>query len=779
MLWARARTTVEGPRDVPLFQCIRGMILRGGCVSVLALAAIVAGSSAVRSQSAVTLPTVVVPAPKAAVTKPKIVQPRVPRPAAAPAASSSGASGPSEGVQTFPVPGTIVGASSTWPPSADALRGDIPLVGVANSASSGIIGQDRLEARSPYRPAEILEAVPGLVITQHSGEGKANQYYLRGFNLDHGTDIAIFFDGMPVNMPSHGHGQGYADANFMIPELVRSLSFYKGPYYASEGNFASAGAIHLDYVDNLSKSIGQIEVGSFGYRRALGAMSAPTGAGNTLVALSLQTYDGPWARPDDLHKATGVVRYSDGTRENGWALTGMGYAANWYSTDQIPQRAVDQGLIGRYGNLDDTDGGDTSRFSLSGRWARRDGDTATRISAYAIRSQLNLFNNFTYFLDDPVNGDQFHQLDKRTIVGGRAAQVYYGTVLGGVKTETEIGLQARYDDIHNGIFKTRAREQLSVVREDQIVEATLGAYGQSTIRWTPWFRTIAGLRGDWHQGRVESNLAANSGSASDFIASPKLGLVFGPWAKTEFYLSGGFGHHSNDLRGATSTIDPADGSTALSKSPLLVRSKGAEVGVRSEMLPGVQMTASTFLLDYASEIVFVGDAGTTEASRPSRRVGWEVTALWKIMPWLGLDVEYASTQARFTTDDPEAPGRRIPGAVEGVAKVGFKFDNMPGGLDGWFGGVNWRYFGPRPLIEDNTARSKATAPLSAQLGYKFSDTFIARLDGFNLLNQKASQIDYYYASRLRGEIGAVDSVNDIHFHPLEPASVRLTVTKLF
>ncbi len=213
----------------------------------------------------------------------------------------------------------------------------------------------------------------------------------------------------------------------------------------------------------------------------------------------------------------------------------------------------------------------------------------------------------------------------------------------------------------------------------------------------------------------------------------------------------------------------------MTRSPLLVRSKGAEVGLRSEALPGFQVTASTFLLDYDSEIVFVGDAGNTEASRPSRRIGWEVTALWKILPWLGIDAEYASAQARFTRDDAEAPGRRIPGAIEGVAKVGLKFDN----LGGWFGGANWRYFGPRPLIEDNSVRSKPTAPVSAHLGYKFSDTFMARLDGFNLLNQKASQIDYYYASRLRGEIGFVDGVNDIHFHPLEPASVRLTVTKLF
>jgi hypothetical protein len=307
-------------------------------------AVLVGGSAGAMAQSATTLPTIVIQSLPAVKAQPAVPQPR-------PAPKSAGASQPAPAPAPVADPAPVVAAeaaataapSSAWPPSPDALRGDIPLVGLANSASSGIIGQDRLEARSPFRPAEILEAVPGLVITQHSGEGKANQCYLRGFNLDHGTDLAIFFDGMPVNMPTHGHGQGYADMNFMIPELARGLSFHKGPYFADEGNFASAGAIRIDYVDKLARNIGQIEVGSFGYRRALGAMSAPTGSGNTLVAAALQSYDRPRARPDDLRKATGVVRFSNGTRDNGWALTGMGYSAKWYATDQIPQRAVDQG----------------------------------------------------------------------------------------------------------------------------------------------------------------------------------------------------------------------------------------------------------------------------------------------------------------------------------------------------------------------------------------------------------------------------------------------------
>lgn len=739
----------------------------GGAVALLG-----GGASEVRAQSATVLPTIVVTTPEQPKRSAASQQPKSQPGSAVPRQTTANQNSPPPAETQSNTNAPVQPRAGAWPPSSDSLRGSLDLVGKASSASSGIIGQDRLEARSPYRPAEILEAVPGLVITQHSGEGKANQYYLRGFNLDHGTDLAIFIDGMPVNMPSHGHGQGYADLNFIIPELTRGLSFHKGPYFADAGNFASAGAIHADYVDKLDRNFGQIEVGSFGYRRALSAMSAAAGSGHALVAAALQTYDGPWARPDDLRRATGVARYSQGTREDGWAVTAMGFSSRWFATDQIPHRAVAQGLVDRYGTLDDTDGGNASRYSISARWARRDGDQATRISAYAIRSSLDLFSNFTYFLDDPVNGDQFHQMDRRNILGAKAAQVFNGKVLGGLPSQTEIGVQFRHDNIRNGLFKTIDRQHLTTVREDRIGETTIGVYGQNTLRWTPWFRTIVGIRGDWHQGKVDSNLAANSGKASDVITSPKLSMVLAPWSKTELYLSGGFGHHSNDVRGATSNIDPADGTTPLARSPLLVRSKGSEIGIRSHAIPGLQITATVFQLDYESEIVFIGDAGTTEASRPSRRIGWEVTALYKLLPWLTLDMEYASTHARFTRDDPDAPGRRIPGAVEGVAKLGLKVDN----LGGWFGGVNWRYFGPRPLVEDNSVRSRHTAPLSAQLGYRFSDTLTARLDGFNLLNQRASQIDYFYASRLASEIS---EINDKHFHPLEPTSVRFTVTTLF
>lgn len=668
-----------------------------------------------------------------------------------------------------PVPEQKPPADSTAIQSLDPRAGAI---GTAQSASQGVIAPGVLLAQPAYRTGEIFETVPGLIVTQHSGEGKANQYFMRGFNLDHGTDLALFIDGMPINMRSHGHGQGYADTNFLIPEILRGLSFRKGPYFASEGDFASAGAIHLDLLDRLQKSFAQVEVGSFGDWRAVTGMSAPVGAmGTFLVAGELAHFDGPWERPDDAQRFNGILRYSSGSYDNGFALTAMAYKSDWFATSQIPLRAVESGAIGLFGTLDPTDGGFAQRFSLSGRWHETTADVATRVSAYLIKSDLTLFNNFTYFLNDPANGDQFKQTDARVIAGASASKTFFVTTPGGFKSETTVGLQTRYDDIAVGLFNTKERAYLSTVRDDKVREASIGVFAESTLRWTQWLRTTTGIRGDLYWADVQSDLAANSGSDIDSILSPKLGLVLTPWSKTEIYFNLGTGFHSNDARGVVTTIDPVSG-TPVSTTPFLVRSKGAEIGLRTQPGKDVTATFSVFGLDFDSEIVFVGDAGTTEASRPSRRIGSEFSLHAKLLPWLMLDLDAAYTHARFLEDDPLAPGRYIPGAVEGVVSIGLSFEDVYGG---WFGGVKMRYFGPRPLIEDNSVRSDSTLTVSARLGYKFDDGLSVRLDAFNLFNQEASQIDYYYTSKLLGEAGA--GVDDIHFHPLEPRSFRLSVTK--
>jgi outer membrane receptor protein involved in Fe transport len=721
----------------------------------VAFAIVLALGGSATAQQAQQLPGLVVTAP-AAKAKAK-AQAKAPPPSTAPVASN------------VPDTAPLADAASTFGPilTIDPRGND---VGIAQSASQGVVTRDELLAQPAYRTGEMLEAVPGLIVTQHSGEGKANQYFLRGFNLDHGTDIAITIDGMPVNMRTHGHGQGYADTAFMIPEIMRGLSYRKGPYFASEGDFSSAGAIHLDIVDRLERNFGQVEVGSFGHRRAVTGMSAPVGAdGAMLVAGEFVHFDGPWDVKEDLHKFNGVMRFSRGTYANGFAVTAMAYSGEWNATSQIPQRAVDSGLIDRFGSLDASDYGKAERYSLSARWNETTDVTATRVNAYAIKSGLDLFHNFTYLLNDPINGDQFKQMDDRVIVGASASRTFLSMAFG-VKSETTVGIQTRYDDIKVGLFNTRERTVLSTVRDDRVKEASAGVFGENTLRWTNWLRTTAGLRGDVYWTDVTSNLAVNSGKESDAILSPKLGLVLGPWAGTELYMNAGTGFHSNDARGTTTTIDPVSGDPA-EKTPFLVRSEGAEIGLRSQPWRGLLSTLSLFVLDFDSEIVFIGDAGNTEASRPSRRVGAEFTIDAKLTPWLTLDFDAAYTQARFREDDPTAPGRRIPGAVEGVISAGLSFQDVYGG---WFGGAKVRYFGPRPLIEDNSVRSGSTTTVSARLGYKFDNGLIVRLDAFNLFDAEASQIDYYYASRLPGE--PAGGVEDIHFHPLEPRSFRLSGT---
>jgi hypothetical protein len=634
------------------------------------------------------------------------------------------------------------------------------------AASAMTISGADVNAQPFARPGEALEVVPGLIVTQHSGEGKANQYFLRGFNLDHGTDLAISVDGMPVNMPTHGHGQGYADINFMIPELIQSVNVRKGPYFADVGDFGSAGAVAIDYMNRLPKNILETTNGTFGYHRGLAAGSTSVGAGTLLAAVEGVKYNGPWDVSDNVRKLNGVLRYSQGTVTDGFTLSAMAYSNAWNSTDQVAQRAIDQSIIGRFGSLDPTDGGVSSRFSLSSNFAQSSEYGQTKVNAYVVNSALRLYNNFTYFLDDPVNGDQFSQMDRRTVYGLNASHALDVRVAG-IETQTRFGVQARGDDIRVGLFKTLQRETLSTVREDSVREGNVGLWADTTARWTDWLRTTVGIREDYFAGRVLSDTPENSGNAQASMTSPKAGIVLGPWYKTEFYGNAGYGLHSNDIRGSTITVDPIDRVTPQDRVPLLVRSKGAEIGVRTKAIEGLTSSFAVFVLDFDSELLFVGDAGTTEASRPSRRVGMEWTNQYKVLPWMRLDLDAAYTKARFTDFDPA--GAFIPGAPAWVVSGGVTF----GEETGWFGALRGRYFGPRPLVEDDSVRSLPSMIFNARAGYKFDNGLKLQLDVLNLFNARTNQIEYYYLSRLPGE--PIGGVADRHVHPAEPLAVRLTL----
>ena len=655
--------------------------------------------------------------------------------------------------------GVTAGSATSGPPGLQpTAASEIRISGVA------------LNARPAARVGEVLEAVPGLIVTQHSGEGKANQYFLRGFNLDHGTDLAITVDGMPVNMPTHGHGQGYADINFLIPELVRSANVRKGPYFADKGDFASAGAVDIDYLNKLPKNLAEVTFGSFGYRRALAAGSAAVGEGTLITAFEANKYNGPWDVPDNVRKLNGLLRYSQGTATNGFTMSAMGYSNGWNSTDQVAQRAIDQNIIGRFGALDATDGGTSDRFSLSGNWAHSSEFGQSKVSAYVVRSSLQLFNNFTYLLDDPVNGDQFSQLDRRTLYGLNASHSF-DVRFAGIETQTRVGLQTRGDDIHVGLFRTLQRATLSTVREDNVREGNVGLWADSTARWTDWLRTTLGVRQDYFAGHVSSDTPQNSGNVQATMTSPKAGIVLGPWHKTELFGNAGYGLHSNDIRGATITVDPNDKVTPLDRVPLLVRSKGAEIGVRTRAIEGLTSSLALFVLDFDSELLFVGDAGTTEPSRPSRRAGVEWTNQYKVKPWLTFDLDVAYTRARFTDFDPA--GDRIPGAPALVASGGVTV----GADTGWFGAFRGRYFGSRPLIENDSVRSQASLIFNARAGYRFDNGLKLQLDVLNLFNAQTNQIEYYYLSRLPGE--TIGGVADRHVHPAEPLAVRLTLAGRF
>jgi len=624
--------------------------------------------------------------------------------------------------------------------------------------------------RPLLRPGDVLESIPGLIMTQHSGSGKGNQMFLRGFNLDHGTDFSTRIDGMPVNLPTHGHGQGYTDINFLIPELIRTIDYVKGPYHAELGDFSSAGGAQIHTFDSLPNSNLTVGIGQNGYGRALAAGSRDAGPGHLLAAIEGQVYDGPWTDiQEDVGKVNGLVKWTGQTSSMDVGVMAMFFDASWKSADQIPARAVEQGLIGPYGSLDRTLGGNTQRVSVSGRLGREDADFREEINAWVIGYDLELWSNFTYLLDDPVNGDQFEQLDDRTIYGGGWTRHWTSEFAGGHLHQT-LGLQFRYDDIDPvGLLRTRDRQPLSVTRLDTVQESTVGIFYELQWRFAERWRTVLGLRADHFRFDVESDTPENSGSKSDGIVSPKASLIYRLGERSEAYASAGFGFHSNDARGTTITVDPISGEPVEPVDPL-VRSKGGEIGFRFNDGSGWLSSFALWILKLDSELLFVGDAGITEPSRSSRRWGVEFNNTWSLTDIWRLEADLAWTDARFTDDSPD--GEYVPGAIRSVATGAVSAD-WPGG---WFGSLRLRYFGAAPLIEDNSVTSDGSTMVNMLLGWS-NASWRLQLEALNLLDSDDHDIDYFYASRLPREPS--EGVEDIHFHIFEPRQFRLQASWLF
>ena len=675
-------------------------------------------------------------------------------------------------------------------------------VGISNmgAASAADIGRELLLSEPLLRPAAVLENVPGLIVTQHSGEGKANQYFLRAFNLDHGTDLAIEVDDMPVNMPTHAHGQGYSDFNFFIPELSGDLHYKKGPYYADEGDFATAGTVRLGLVSEVPDSV-SLGIGQDGYRRVLLMGTTPLGGGTLLGAGEVYHNDGPFDVPDDYNRLNGVLRYHHGDDRDFYTVTAMAYSGKWNSTDQVPERAITEGVIDRFGSLNPTDGGISSRESLSFSRVKRTDTDQAQLSAYVIRYKLDLWSTFTYYLRDPVNGDQMLQHDDRVVYGFKGSKTWYIEFFG-LRMSNVIGAQARIDDIRDvGIFSTVERKTIGTTQHASVLESNGAVYAENTIQWADKVRTTLGLREDQFDFDVKDKMlnpdgscniqsdpeGCVTGSKKANIFSPKLGFVLGPWAKTTLFINTGEGYHSNDARGVTRSGENPD----VSPVTPLTRATSGEIGLTTLIIPSLESSIDIFRLKLTSELVFGGDAGVTVPSGSTTRTGIEWGNKYHFNSWLSADFNVAFTRARFDSDAepndlgcggaaPSHPcttrigivGRYVPNSPTNVIDAGITAHRE----SGWFGALRARHFGSSPLVEDNSAKSPQYTTVDGQIGFQKANQWLFAVDVFNIANVKWNDIEYYYASRLKNE---ASPESDYVVHPGVPRTVRARFTYYF
>ncbi|MDX1538067.1 TonB-dependent receptor [Arsukibacterium sp.] len=641
------------------------------------------------------------------------------------------------------------------------------LLGQASSASEGVIGNAEISDRPLLRPGEVLEFIPGMVVTQHSGSGKANQYFLRGFNLDHGTDFSTAIDGMPLNMRSHGHGQGYTDLSFIMPELISQIEYQKGAYHANDGDFSAAGSARFSLQNRTTDEV-KLTIGQNNYQRLMAKGSSSHGSGDLLLAGEVQQYDGPWTDiNEDVDKFNAVARFSQPLASGQFSVTAMAYSNSWNAADQIPGRAVTTGQIDRLGSLDPTVGGNSSRYSLSAGWF----SDAWQASAYLIDTDLDLWSNFTYFLADTVNGDQFQQVDNRRIAGGALSHHWHHRV-GQFAVEHVVGVQLRFDDIAEvGLYNTRARKRLNTVRQDKVQQGSVGLYSQSDIQLNADWTAHIGLRYDYMEASVDSALTtANSGTAADDIVSLKAGLSYQFAPNWQAYFNTGQGFHSNDARGATTVAEPLT-LQAVDPVDLLVKSDGAELGLRFFDYTAFNASVALWYLQLDSELLYVGDAGTNEPNRASKRYGIELAAYY----WLGsnwsLDAELALTRSRFS-GQAEGEGDYVDGSLPLVASMGliYKADKP------WQVSLRLRHFGKRTLDSFNQQRSAATTVVNA--GYQYDwQRWRFNLELLNMPDSNQNDIDYFYSSRLAGE--PAEGVEDRHSHPLEPRTFRMSASYQF
>jgi hypothetical protein len=687
------------------------------------------------------------------------------------------------------------------------------LLGKAMTASQGSVTKQEIDLRPIYRIGQLYETVPGLVVTVHSGESKANQYELRGFDLDHGTDFASLVDGMPVNQGTNLHGQGYSDQSYLMPQIVGGLDYTKGPYYAANGDFSAVGSAHVHLVNELSNRI-SVSAGTLGDEDVfVGGTHVIDDQNRIWAAAGYSHLDGPWNPPSNYNKENLALQFSHGDDASGFSLTGLyNHSAGRLETDQ-PLRAIQEGVIGRFGTLDPTDRGRTERYSLSGRYWTEGEHWRFTSDVYAIHSRETLVNDFTHFLDDPVNGDQEEQDETRTVLGGDAA-LTLSFNLGAIRTDTVFGVQERNDDVFVDRLHT-VRDQVldycmvegplppgtvlppppadapmsdnatavpavgGACNAERVHLNDLGVDVENTTRWTNWVRTVVGLREEDFAASDHSLTTGFSGSASQTLFQPKGSLVLGPWFQTELYLSAGSGFHSDDVRGVFGTV-PIEGIPALAgKTPLLAPTTGEEVGIRSNIVPKLSVQVAVFQEDFSSELRFDEDQGQDQATAPSRRQGVEVSAEYRPFHWIEFNTDLAFSKARYTASPAQLANFGLDGPfiTEAPSFIG-SFGVLVDDLGPWFGGLQWRAIGPYPINDgDQFPQDKGYSEVNLEAGYKVSPKLKVELSIFNLFNTKADAAAFFYNSRLPGEPSA--GVTGVQVHPLEPISARFAVTAAF
>ncbi len=692
------------------------------------------------------------------------------------------------------------------------------LLGTATTASEGIVDDQELQLTPAYRPGQLLETVPGLIVTLHSGEGKANQLLLRGYNLDHGTDLETTVDAMPVNQPTHAHGQGYTDLNFLIPELANGLTYTKGPYYANVGDFGGVGSVRVSLRDEIPDQI-SLTAGTLGFERVFAAGSEPLGRGELLEAAELQHYDGPFITPDDARKENATLRYSQNGDNGDFSLTSTIYHQVWTNTTDIPVRAITERIVpNRFGTLDPSDGGHALRASLSAQYKVDIGDGQLSADTFYIHNELHLINDFTHFLADPVHGDQEDQFENRNAVGGSASYTV-PVRLAGIDSELSLGALTRYDILNVGRLPSEGQQPLSMAQaqadpvsffdQDRVRLFSAALYIQATTHWTPTLRTVLGLRGDFQDGGDFDALAAlhetdgytNGGTKSQSLLQPKGSLIYEPRKDLEFYLSAGEGFHSADLRGVNQdrSVD-----LGLPGTPLLAKLIGEEIGVRGQIRKDVTVTIAFYNLYQQSETIIDPDVGMDSAGPPSERYGYEINFTYQIRKWLELYLSYSGDHTRFTKPFDDGTGHLgefITDAPYATGSAALYLQHF----GPWSGGLDFRYLGDYPLSSGpcvnaaaahdfpGVATSCANAPtpsgqvngkgfgqINLDLHYAVTPNWTLSVGIYNLLNVKAAAAEFFYVDRLKSEVATYpEGRAGVHEHPLEPAMARFSLTRLF